>query len=621
MLSTLDWSDFHLLPSPFLFLFLLALSCVLGCGRQALSTDVVLAHAFGFSLSGTPLLGYKAVKGAAVQTCRRTKRVSRTLRSSHDMSQMQEALKKKDTWDRHLESTLLQVSHLYTSRIEPVEALYKYNVFRPTWFAESIKQKLPFVTFLGPFSSGKSSFINYLLQGNYLPTGPQPVTDKFTVVMYGEQFQKISGRVLMSDSRLPYRGLSQFGDTFGEFFGGVVVPHPILRSVSFVDTPGILEASGDMHSRRYNYTEVCRWFVEKSDLVFFLFDPTKLDAGSELRQVFKKALLHKESKLRIVMNKADSVTAQELMRVYGSLYWNLSNLVRTTEPPRLYVSSFWDQSYQQGTDHSLFEKEKEDLLYELIITVPMQSLDRRVTSMIRRASDVLLFALICATYRTRLPTLFGKSKAKERFFDEYKTVVKDLASRYHASENDFPQCEDVRAFLTKFDSKDFPDVEKLEKRGWIELLRSTIEVDLPRLLQPLKEYTMSDPQERRDAIILQRKYMKTTATAEPPSSAAMVANAEGTGAPSSSPKNVVSSPASVTPAVSNASCTTDLQAQMMMMMQMLTAQQQQASGHSNSPASDVSATSFSNDQIQVTMKTMMSMMKQQMGQQPSQQQQ
>ncbi|KAG5493961.1 hypothetical protein JKF63_01793 [Porcisia hertigi] len=537
------------------------------------------------------------------------------------MSTLDEERTKEDAWDRHIESTLLQLNQLYINRIEPVESAYAYHAYRPTWFADSIKQKRPFVTFLGPFSAGKSSFINYLLQGDYLLTGPQPVTDKFTVVMHGDELQHIPGRVLLADSRLPYRALSQFGDAFAECFAGVLAPHPILRSVSFIDTPGILEAAGNAHSRRYNYVEVCRWFVEKSDLVFFLFDPTKLDAGPEMQQVFRKALLHQESKIRIVMNKADSVRPKELMRVYGSLFWNLSSLVRSTEPPRLYVSSFWDKPYRDDTDHALFMKEKEDLLYELIVTVPLQSLDRRVTSMLRRASDVLVFALICATYRSRLPTVFGKDKAKSRFFEDYDTIVKDLASQYHVSENNFPTREDMRAFLSKANSKEFADIEKLEKRGWIQLLKGTIESDLPRLLQPIKEYSMADPRERRNAIILRRRYTSNQTTAAPCPDAGTTRDPNGgndaicpSATAAAAAARASPPPPMAAPAVNNVSHASPTQTEMLRMMQQMMAQQpqqqQQHSGSSTSPASVAAPAPVSKDQMQFMMQAMMTMLQQ-----------
>jgi GTPase SAR1 family protein len=568
---------------------------------------------------------------------------------------MPEAVVQADAWDRHIESVLTQLSQIYTSRVEPVETRYLYNVFQPTWFAESIKQKKPFITFLGPFSAGKSSFINYLLQGEYLLTGPQPVTDKFTVVMYGERTQQIPGRVLMADARQPFRGLTQFGDSFAECFAGAVAPHPILRSVTFVDTPGILEAAGDAHARRYNYAEVCRWFVEKSDLVFFLFDPTKLDSGPELRHVFSNSLRNQESKIRVVMNKADSVRPQELMRVYGSLYWNLSNLVHSTEPPRLYISSFWEKPYREGTDHSLFEKEKEDLLYELIVTIPLQSLDRRVTSMMQRVRDVLLFALVCATYRTRMPSLFGKSKAKEKFYADYADICKELASRYHVSERNFPSCEDIRTFLTKVDSKDFPDMERLEKHGWSRVLKKTLDVDLPQLLQPIKDHAMSDPKERRNAIMLQRKYIKQKVTLPPTAETNAAGNNTSSpptfGSPAAAAAACLSSPPPVQASTTDGSpggalssvpaAATDIQTQMMQMMQqMLRMQEEQreqqaraasatppsagaspnpssAAFKSSSPPRAAAAPAF-DASMQLMIQQMMAMMQQQ-SQQPSQQ--
>ena len=49
--------------------------------------------------------------------------------------------------------------------------------------------------------------------------------------------------------------------------------------------------------------KVMKWFVEHADLIFVMFDPTKLDAGAELRSVFRTALKGHESRIRIVLNK------------------------------------------------------------------------------------------------------------------------------------------------------------------------------------------------------------------------------------------------------------------------------------------------------------------------------
>ncbi|ESL08477.1 sarcoplasmic reticulum glycoprotein [Trypanosoma rangeli SC58] len=414
----------------------------------------------------------------------------------------------EESWDEHIDAVLSELQRLYFERVRPVEEKFQYDVFRPSWFSEAIVQKKPFVTFLGPFSAGKSTFINYLLQSNHLLTGPQPLTDKFTVIMHGEEVQHITGRVLMADSSQPFRGLSQFGDIFAEVFQGLLVPHPLLQSVSLIDTPGVLEAAGDIHRRRYDFVKVCRWFVEKSDLVFVLFDPTKLDAGTELRMLFKHALRGNESKIRIVLNKADTVGPQELMRVYGALFWNLSSLISSTEPPRVYISSFWDQPYKKGTDHNLFTDEKSDLLYDLTEVVPLQSLDRRVTSVMQRAKLALIFALVCATYKSRMPWLMGKDKARAGFLANLPQIVEDLSNTYRLGVTDFPTRDEMTAFLSKVRTDEFYDMNRLRKKGWPSLLKQTIEEDLSALLKPIKQSVVVDPRDRKHAIMMQRNYTK-----------------------------------------------------------------------------------------------------------------
>ena len=327
-----------------------------------------------------------------------------------------------ESWDQHLKRVLTQLQTVYNKIIYPIEERYKYDTFRPSWFSETLVQTKPFVTFMGPFSSGKSTFINHLLESNYLWTGPQPTTDKFTVVLHGDQPQQIGGRVLANQQDLPFRGLNAFGDQFLEHLDGYQINHEILKSVTLVDTPGVLEAAGDIHSRRYDYIKVCRWFVERSDLVFVLFDPTKLDAGMELKMLFKHALKGNESKIRIILNKADCIGTQELMRVYGSLFWNLSNMINATEPPRVFVGSFWDKPYRPGTNHALFTEEKADLLYDLTEVVPLQSLDKRVTSVLRRAKQVLVHALVCSMLKKKMPSLFGKDKAKREAIENIAKV-------------------------------------------------------------------------------------------------------------------------------------------------------------------------------------------------------
>ena len=48
-----------------------------------------------------------------------------------------------------------------------------------------------------------------------------------------------------------------------------------------MDSPGIIE-NKKQQERGYPFNEVCQWFIDRAQLIFLVFDPTKLDIGSEL---------------------------------------------------------------------------------------------------------------------------------------------------------------------------------------------------------------------------------------------------------------------------------------------------------------------------------------------------
>ncbi|CBH16709.1 sarcalumenin precursor, putative [Trypanosoma brucei gambiense DAL972] len=404
------------------------------------------------------------------------------------------------------EEFMRKLHEIYMKSVKPLEDIYLYEVLSPRWFEETLSSYKPIVTFLGPWSAGKSTFINYLLQDNYLFTGPQPTTSEFTVITYGDDVTTLDGHVVASTKDLPFRALANFGEGFMGNFCGLQVPHELLKRVVLVDTPGVLENSTDDRERRYNYTEVCRWFVERSDVVFLLFDPAKLDAGTELRNLFRYTFKGMEGKLRIVLNKADSVAKKELMRVYGSLFWNLSTLIRCTEPPRVYIGSFWDQPYKPGTFALLFTKEKEDLLYELTELVPRQARDRKVAALISHAKKVVCHAYIVGGIRADLPMFFGKEKAKRKALENLPKTYQLVASRNRLSPKDLPPAQLYHEYFEKVHLEKLPDIKKVEKTGMITTAQHYICNILPSMFYPMKQVPVPDPRNKTEQGKLREMY-------------------------------------------------------------------------------------------------------------------
>ena len=190
---------------------------------------------------------------------------------------------------------------------------------------------------LTSFSVGKTSFIKYLLGRDFpgIRVGPEPTTDRFTSVLWGQNDKIVPGAALCSQQDRPFTGLSPFGNNFLSRLEGVELDSPILCNVTLVDTPGILSGQ-KQRNRNYDYESVMKWFGERADLVIVMFDAHKLDISDELKRVMELFIPHID-KIRIVLNKADSISTQQLMRVYGALMWSLGKVLNTPEVCRVYM--------------------------------------------------------------------------------------------------------------------------------------------------------------------------------------------------------------------------------------------------------------------------------------------
>ncbi|XP_026539083.1 sarcalumenin isoform X3 [Notechis scutatus] len=354
--------------------------------------------------------------------------------AQRDRSHIESTLKLKEEKpaDDYSGTILQRLRKIYHSSIKPLEQSYKYNELRQHEITAYPGRTLgssatdgeitskPMVLFLGPWSVGKSTMINYLLGLDDTPhqlyTGAEPTTSEFTVIMHGPKVKTIEGIVMAADSARSFSPLEKFGQNFLEKLIGIEIPHKLLERVTFVDTPGIIE-NRKQQERGYPFNDVCQWFIDRADLIFVVFDPTKLDVGLELEMLFRQ-LKGRESQIRIILNKADSLATQELMRVYGALFWSLAPLINVTEPPRVYVSSFWPMEYQAETHQDLFSKEEISLLEDLNQVIENR-LENKIAFIRQHAIRVRIHALLVDRY---LQTY----KDKMTFFSDGELVFRDI---------------------------------------------------------------------------------------------------------------------------------------------------------------------------------------------------
>ena len=291
---------------------------------------------------------------------------------------------------------------------------------------------------VGQYSVGKTSFIRYLL-GRDFPgqrIGPEPTTDRFTVLLNGPEERTIPGNALSVHPELPFRGLERFGVNFLSRLEGSQLPSSVLRSITLVDTPGILSGEKQRTNRGYDFTKVVAWFAEKADLIILLFDAHKLDISDELKGAIDVLKGH-DDKIRCILNKADQIDRQQLMRVYGALLWSLGKTMPSPEVARVYVGSFWHEPLKCTDNADLFEMEERDLMKDLAV-LPRQSAVRKINELVKRIRKVKTLAYIIGHLKKEMPALVGKEKKQKKLITDLPngaysfTVQLDLCSHKSA---------------------------------------------------------------------------------------------------------------------------------------------------------------------------------------------
>merc|ERR1719343_820238 len=181
---------------------------------------------------------------------------------------------------------------------------------------------------------------------------------------------------------MPFSQLSHFGNAFLTRLEGAKLPCSLLEGITLIDTPGVLAGEKQRLKRGYEFESVVKWFADRVDMILLLFDVSKLDISDEFRRVIL-SLKGNDSKIHLILNKADRVTTPQLMRVYGAMMWSLGKVIDTPEVSRVYIGSFWDEPLSNDEQRRLFESEENDL-YTHLAQLPRSAAVRKLNDLIKR---------------------------------------------------------------------------------------------------------------------------------------------------------------------------------------------------------------------------------------------
>jgi len=206
---------------------------------------------------------------------------------------------------------------------------------------------------IGEVKSGKSSFINSLLNEKICKVDAAPCTDVIQKIMYADKKSEI-------DLKKNYRQIS--------------LPLDILKTIAIVDTPGT-------NTIIRNHQEITQKFIPNSDLVFFIFlakNPHTHSSWELLDYVSEDW----RKKVLFVLHQSDLAKPEELKTNIAKL--KEYAIKRDIENPRIFVtSSEWedmneDRSGFQEVRNFIRETVTGGKHYKLKIISIFESADRAV---------------------------------------------------------------------------------------------------------------------------------------------------------------------------------------------------------------------------------------------------
>jgi hypothetical protein len=188
-----------------------------------------------------------------------------------------------------------------------------------------------------------------------------------------------------------------------------------------------------------------------------------------------------DDKIRVVLNKADMISAQQLLRVYGALMWSLGKVIKSPEVVRVYLGSFWDQPLRNEDTKVLLTAEMEDLLKDLR-SLPRNAAVRKINEIVKRARLAKTHAHIISHLKSQMPALFYKDSKQSELIENLEAEFSKLATTKQIPRGDFPDLEKFKALLKGYKISEFP---KLNMK-MIENMDEVLGVDIPLLMKQVR---------------------------------------------------------------------------------------------------------------------------------------
>lgn len=323
--------------------------------------------------------------------------------------------------ENYINSLRNELLEMVAEYLTPVAMRYGYSEVP---LETNIKWR-PLVLVLGNYSSGKSTMINEFLGIKVQASGQAPTDDSFTIITYDDNqpsdapikiTEERDGKFLLNDPEYPFETLKKHGQRFAAHFRLKKVNAPFLKNLAIIDTPGMLDSITE-RDRGYNYQEVIGEFAQIADLVLVLFDPHKAGTVREAHTSLRHTLPSRtfEDRVLYVLNRIDECASlNDLIRVFGTLCWNLSQITGRKDIPPIHLTyspkAAADTTKTAGQNIPFLkhlENQREELK-KAILQAPCHRLDNLASFVETHGERLSHFLEAMISYRKNAHTFYFK---------------------------------------------------------------------------------------------------------------------------------------------------------------------------------------------------------------------
>ncbi|MEM9950576.1 MAG: dynamin family protein [Chloroflexota bacterium] len=265
---------------------------------------------------------------------------------------------------------------------------------------------------VGPFSSGKSSIINALLgDEDFLRVGVVPTTDRISILRWGEDA----------------RHMGTAGDVDTVFY-----PSPLLKKVSFVDTPG-LESVFKEHE------ETTSKFLHRADVVLFVMLSTQAMSMRNLE--YLKRFKEYGKKVMIVISQSDLITDEERATIEDYVT-NESKMRLGFEP------TIWFVSAQKGLEARSGESVNQALWKESGLQQVENFINKQLGDADRLRQKLQTPLQIVQMVHD---DALGTVRENQHTFDRYRNISENIDQQLQSQKNS--QERTVRAVIAEVEAR------------------------------------------------------------------------------------------------------------------------------------------------------------------------